>query len=98
MGLIGKMADKVRNGIRSFLEIQPAPAGTIYINEKLDYESNAIKNKIWYRGQSDELSQLYKRLMLIGHCFGRRFPHREGQSEKFTLVFLPISLICWYPL
>lgn len=33
MGLIGKMADKVRNGIRSFLEIQPAPAGTIYINE-----------------------------------------------------------------
>ena len=89
MRLIDKMADKVRNGIRSFLEIQPAAASTIYINEKLDYESNAIKNKIWYRGQSDELSQLYKSI-------DADRTHREGQSEKSTQDFLRISLICWY--
>lgn len=54
--------DKIRNGICSFLRIQSATPHTIYINERLDRESNAIKNKIWYRGDSYELSELYKQL------------------------------------
>ncbi|MDU2211387.1 MAG: capsid protein, partial [Eubacterium sp.] len=92
MGLIGKMADKVRNGIRSFLEIQPAPAGTIYINEKLDYESNAIKNKIWYRGQSDELSQLYKSIDVDRTLFWKAVP-TPGRAIRKIHTGLPANII-----
>lgn len=54
--------DKIRNGIKTWLRIQPALGNSIQIQETLDYEGNAIKNRIWYRGDSEELSQLYKQL------------------------------------
>lgn len=54
--------DKIRSGICSFLRIQPASPNTIYINERLDREANAIKNSVWYRGDSDELAEMYKQL------------------------------------
>ena len=60
MRLISTMADKVRKRIRSFLQIEEAQSSNIYIQETLDFESNAIKNRIWYLGDSKELSQLYQ--------------------------------------
>ena len=54
--------DKIRSGICSFLRIQPASPNTIYISERLDRVSNAIKNRIWYRGSSEELSEMYRQL------------------------------------
>lgn len=56
------MADKIRHGIRTWLRIQPAQNGYIQLTETLDFEGNAIKNRIWYRGESEELSQLYSQL------------------------------------
>ena len=56
------MADKIRHGIRTWLRIQPAQNGYIQLTETLDFEGNAIKNQIWYRGESEELSQLYSQL------------------------------------
>ena len=54
--------DRIRSGICSFLRIQPASPNTIYINERLDRVSNAIKNRIWYRGSSEELAEMYRQL------------------------------------
>ena len=59
MNIFTSMAEKIKTGIRTWLHIQPAVNGSISIQETLDYEGNAIKNKIWYRGESEELSQLY---------------------------------------
>lgn len=56
------MAEKIKEGIRTWLRIQPAQKGVITINETLDFEGNAIKNKIWYRGESEELRQLYSQI------------------------------------
>lgn len=56
------MADKVRQGIKTWLRIQPAQNGSFNIQETLDYEGNAIKNRIWYRGESEELTQLYQQI------------------------------------
>lgn len=56
------MAEKVRGGIRSFLRIDPPQKKVFQINEKLDYYGNAAVNRIWERGDSDELSQMYKDL------------------------------------
>lgn len=69
MRLISTMADKVRKRIRSFLQIEEAQSSNIYIQETLDFESNAIKNRIWYLGDSKELSQLYQSI----NCDVERF-------------------------
>lgn len=59
VGWLNNMSDKIKTGIRSWLRIEPAQRNTFHITETLDYESNAIKNRIWYRGDSEELTQLY---------------------------------------
>ena len=57
-----KITEKVRNMIRSWLRIEPAQSSQITINETLDFYGNAIKNSIWYRGKSDELTELYRQI------------------------------------
>lgn len=60
MRLISTMADKTRQVLRTFLQIDPASDAGITIHETLTYEGEAGKNRIWYRGDANELSQLYK--------------------------------------
>ena len=54
--------DKIKKGIRSWLQIQPTSPYTIQIQEYMDFELNAIRNRIWYRGDGNELQQLYSQL------------------------------------
>lgn len=58
--LVDKMADKVREGLRGFLRITPASQNEITIMEKMNYAGSAAINRVWYRGDADELSQAYK--------------------------------------
>ena len=57
-----KMNENIRRGVRSWLQIQPANPYNIQIREMADFETNAIRNRIWYRGDSNELEQLYGNL------------------------------------
>ena len=59
MGLIHKMNETIKRGIRSWLQVQPAQPYAIQINEVMDFELSAIRNRIWYRGDSNELEQMY---------------------------------------
>lgn len=59
MGVIQKLSDNIKRGIRSWLNVQPASPYAIQINETMDYELNAIRNRIWYRGDGNELEQMY---------------------------------------
>ena len=54
--------DTVREKMRSFLRIEPPNAKVINIQESLDYQGNAIKNRIWYRGDGNEIEQLYREI------------------------------------
>lgn len=56
------MADSVRNGIRSFLQINPPQQNIFQVTEQLDYYGNAAVNRIWVRGDANELEELYKGL------------------------------------
>ena len=62
MKVMDRMAESIRRGMRSFLQIEPAQRNVIQITENLDFNANAAKNRIWYRGNADELSQMYKNL------------------------------------
>ena len=62
MGWINNIMNRILEKRSSRINIKPADPITININSILDYEGNAAKNRIWYRGDSQELSQLYQGL------------------------------------
>ena len=59
MRWLDKVNESIKRGIRSWLNVVPANQYSIQINETLDFETNAIRNRIWYRGDSNEIEQLY---------------------------------------
>ncbi len=60
MRWIDKMNDNIRKGIRSWLQITPSNPYSLQINEVMDFELTAIRNRIWYRGDGNELEQMYQ--------------------------------------
>lgn len=74
--------DKLRDKIQSWLEIRPAIQHQYIIDETLDYKGNAIKNKIWYRGDSAEIEQLYKQIPNKEYMFWASVPSANMQIRK----------------
>ncbi len=62
MGLIKFMADSIRQGLRSFLRVNPAHDKIITINERTNHMTECACNRVWYRGKSELLSDLYAEL------------------------------------
>lgn len=60
MNWVSALSNNIKRGIRNWLQIQPASPYSIQIQENIDFELNAIRNRIWYRGDSNELEQLYQ--------------------------------------
>lgn len=60
MGWISNLNESIKKGIRSWLNVIPASASNIQINEIMDFEMSAIRNRIWYRGDGNEIEQLYR--------------------------------------
>ena len=63
------LKERVKNMIKSWLDIRPAQTQNFLINESMDFETNCIRNKIWYRGDSHELSEFYGQLMYSADTF-----------------------------
>ena len=59
---MGRIIDKMKKAVRSWLNVREADPISIDITEAFDFKGNAIKNKIWYRGSSYELQQLYEQI------------------------------------
>lgn len=57
-----RIMERVKNMIRSWLEIQPAPGVGLTIREPVSFETNVLRNRIWYRGDASEIEQLFKQL------------------------------------
>lgn len=94
MKIVQNITDSVRNGLRSFLQIEPATTATFNVQETLDFESNVYKNQIWYRGDSDELSQLYS--MMPGISNKTRFwaaVATQGREIRKIHTGLPAMMI-----
>ena len=54
--------ERVKTMIRSWLEIQPASGKGLVIREPVSFETNVLRNRIWYRGDACELDQLRRRM------------------------------------
>ena len=55
-----KLNENIKKTVRSWLNVAPANPYNFQINEMLDFEGHAIRNRIWYRGDSNELEQFYQ--------------------------------------
>lgn len=55
-----KLSNNIKKGLRSWLQITPSNPYAIQINEVMDFELSAIRNRIWYRGDGNELEQMYQ--------------------------------------
>ena len=75
-----RFMERVKNMIRSWLEIQPAMGKGLTIREPLSFQTNAMRNRIWYRGDASELEQLFKLLSEDTVC-AARFWASAPQSE-----------------
>lgn len=61
-GVLTNMNETIKRGIRSWLNVQPSSPTIIQIQENMDFELNAIRNRIWYRGDGNELEQMYQQI------------------------------------
>lgn len=59
MGWLKNMSNNIKKGIRNWLQVQPASTYAINIQQIGDFELSAIRNRIWYRGDGNELEQMY---------------------------------------
>ena len=76
------IVDRVRNMMRSFLQIEAAHSASITIQERFDYNTNAAKNRIWYRGDAYELAQLYKQIDGVKDSFWAAVPTKGMDIRK----------------
>lgn len=53
---------RIKDMLKQWLGIMPATNNSIVIQEPLSFEMNAIKNRIWYRGDPSELEQLFMQI------------------------------------
>lgn len=79
-----KLKERVKNMIKSWLDIRPAQGQTFVINESMDFQTNCIRNKIWYRGDSQELEEFYGQLQLPNsrNCFWGAIQSADIQIKK----------------
>ena len=57
-----KLSEKIKHGIRSWLNVTPASPYAIQINETMDFEMSAICNRIWYSADGNKIEQMCQQL------------------------------------
>lgn len=88
--------ENVRKRMQSWLQINPPVAMMINISEIYDFQGNAIKNRIWYRGEPNELEQLYWQIpqhqMLKENKFWAAHP-TPGMEMRKIHTGLPSNIV-----
>lgn len=60
MRWLSTLNENIKRGVRNWLNVRTGSPSSIVIDVVLDFEANAIRNSIWYRGDSNELEQMYQ--------------------------------------
>lgn len=88
-----KVGDKIRMALRTFLQIEPAGVQGYRINEVFDWQGNAIKNRIWYRGDANELNQFYQQMMDKSTCMFWASVPTKGMEVRKIHTGLPKEIV-----
>lgn len=59
---MSKLGDWVRNRMRNWLQIVPAPEQMVTLQEQMNRQTEILRSQIWYRGDSSELIQFFHQI------------------------------------
>ena len=76
------ITNRLRSAVMNFLRIQPAGDSFMQVRELMDFKTNAFKNRIWYRGDSYELNQLYAQIENHNASFWGSVPTKGMEIRK----------------
>lgn len=85
--------NKVKDVIRGWLNIEPAQRNIFTINETFNFETNAIKNRIWMRGDPEELDEFYKQLERDNSYFWSASPRIKIRKIHSGLPALMVQVL-----
>lgn len=82
MGLIENVTNNIRSGMQKFLQINNAPETKIILNERMTRIQECIKNRMWYAGNSIQLSEFYSQVTAQNTMFWKAQPTRGIEIRK----------------
>lgn len=88
MGLINFMKNKIRH----FIVDTVGSSQPIVINQRVDFFGSCAINRIWYRGDSQELMDLYRQLDVPGEMFWHSV-NSAGQDMRRIHTGLPKLIV-----
>ena len=87
------MLGGLKKMIKGWLDIHEAPNTTIKIDEKLNFDTNCIKNEIWMRGDPYEIEQFYKQMYNQDAMFWGAVPYVKIRKIHLGLPHLMVKVL-----
>lgn len=76
MNILNNFNNMIKNGIKKYLDIEEVTYNAnVNVYSYTTYETNLLLNKIWYRGESEELEQIYNQIInetKLPHFWGNK--------------------------
>lgn len=86
--------DAVKKGIRNFLEIKEPQGLQITIEQYFTHDAELFRDRLWYRGQAEELSELYQQMPhQIGHNYFWAARPTRGMNIRKIHTGLPALIV-----
>ena len=85
----------IKEMLQNWLEIVPAQGQRVRIEENTTFAQEALRNKLWYRGDAAEIEQYYKQTEQYGYCTGARFWAAVPETESVRKIHsgLPARIV-----
>lgn len=90
---MSKLGERMKDMIRNWLNIQPAPKTGITLFENMPYELRTIEALMWYRGDASELDQFYKQVGNNSVMNARFWASHAGNSTRKIHTGLPAMIV-----
>ena len=74
MSLFETIGERVREKVKNWLRLNPAPQQSFNINEYTTRETEIIRSQLWYRGDANELFQFFHQLNGVQGSFWGSVP------------------------
>lgn len=87
------MLGGLKKMIKGWLDIQDAPKTIINIEEKLNFDTNCIKNELWMRGDPVEIEQFYKQINNQDAMFWSSVPYIKIRKIHLGLPNLMVKVL-----
>lgn len=87
------MLGGLKKMIKGWLDIQDAPNTVVNLTEKFNFDTNAIKNEIWMRGDPYEIEQFYKQVSNHEAMFWSSVPYVKIRKIHLGLPHIMVETL-----